>query len=199
MAAGLAFDVDHSRTIAMMVTASGHVGEPVPFEGVSQIIGPNNRVVVAAPASRQPPPQASQSRIYINVPRLTDLVHEVASVPATAEQMEQVIELLKDIRDAGAADRAAPELEKTPYSPLRRLLPENKEQLLMYIEILLFIIGMLHVQILSTHQPPPIDEQRIIREVEEHFDRRMDELEKELQKESDHKLPSQKPRPRKRR
>jgi hypothetical protein len=109
--------------------------------------------------------------------------------------MEQVIELLRDIRDAGAADRAAPELEKTPYSPLRRLLPENKEQLLMYIEVLLFILGMVHVQILSTHenQPPPIDEQRIIHEVEEHFDKRLDEMEEKLRD----KPPPRKPQPRK--
>jgi hypothetical protein len=142
------------------------------------------------------------ARVRMGIPPLevvADIVHEVASVPATASQMEQVIELLQGIHDDAAADRAAPALERTPYSPLRRLLPENKEQLLIYIEILLFILGMVHMQILSTQQQPhPIDEQRIVREVNERIDQRIDEMEKELEKEkekdSDHKPPHRKHR-----
>jgi sugar-specific transcriptional regulator TrmB len=61
---------------------------------------------------------------------------------------------------------------------------------------------MLHVQILATHedQPPPIDTQRIIQEVEEHFDKRLDEMEekwekqKAKEKESDHRPPPRKHR-----
>jgi hypothetical protein len=142
--------------------------------------------------------QAARVRMGVPPPEVVaDIVHEVVSVPATAAQMEQVIELLQGIHDIAAVDRAASDLEKTPYSPLRRLLPENKEQLLIYIEILLFILGMVHMQMLSTQQqPPPIDEPRIVREVNEHIDQRIDEMKKELEKEkkkdSDHKPPHRK-------
>jgi hypothetical protein len=119
-------------------------------------------------------------------------------VPATADQMAQVIELLRDIRDEAAAERAARELEGTPYSGLRRILHEHRVELIAWIGLIFVILQMVQAQVLADReQTAPIDEQRIaqeVQEIEEHIDQRMDEIEEKLEMNSDDK-----PQPRKHR
>ena len=52
----------------------------------------------------------NQGRTVLPPRHVAELVHEVASVPATAAQMAQVIELVQDIRDEAGAETASREL-----------------------------------------------------------------------------------------
>jgi len=109
---------------------------------------------------------------------IKDLVHEVASVPATAAQMEQVIDLLQGIRDDAAAerDKAAQALQRTPYSGLQRFRPETKEQWYVFIGLLVAILTLIFKGAATTDKPaPPIDEEKIVREINERIDQRLDE------------------------
>jgi hypothetical protein len=110
--------------------------------------------------------------------QVAELVHEVASVPATAAQMAQVIGLLRDIRDEESAERVDRELEDTPYSGLRRILHDHRVEMIAWLGLILVILQMVQAQLLADREPTaPIDEQRIIREIEEHIDQRLDEKE----------------------
>jgi len=99
-------------------------------------------------------------------------------VPATAAQMEQVIDLLQGIRDDAAAerDKAAQALQRTPYSGLQRFLPETKEQWYVFIGLLVAILTLILQGAETTDKPaPPIDEEKIVREINERIDQRLDE------------------------
>jgi hypothetical protein len=66
----------------------------------------------AEPHYRQAPSvYYNQRRPVLPPEQVAELVHEVASVPATAAQIAQVIELLRDIRDEASA-KATPKIAR---------------------------------------------------------------------------------------
>ena len=123
--------------------------------------------------------QRNSTRIILAPRQVVDIVHEVAAVQATPEELQHFIEWLQGI-DATDQDRAERELAQTPYAGLGRFLPQSSGDWYALIGVLLLILQIVLAEVHEAQERPPtvivqIDEDRIIRELEQHIDERLDE------------------------
>lgn len=118
--------------------------------------------------------------LRLSLAQVQELVHEVATVPTSAEQLQQVIDQLVAIREEANQERADRALQDTPYSGLARILPKDRNERLIWFQVFLMVLQMILPYIAPVESPPQttvvevhIDEQQIVQQIEKVLDEKL--------------------------